>query len=347
MIDLTNLSQIKELDPKNVFGSTELLGSQVSQIWEDKESLQIPNNYKDFDNVVVCAMGGSALGGRVISSLYAEELTKPMVIVNGYRLPGFVTKNSLVILASYSGTTEETISCAHHAIDKEAKIIGTATGGTLEKILAENKLPFLKINPKFNPCGQPRIATGYGIFGVTGILQKVGLLNIKDDDISLAVENLKNNKEKIKSEAINIAKNLHNTIPVIFSDETFEGNAHILRNQFNESSKSFCSFSPIPELNHHLMEGLKYPESKKLSVLFLTSSLFSSSIKKRFDLTRDVVSKNNIKIITYEAHGFDKLTQMLDLLAFGGYVSLYLGLLYGVDPSLTPWVGYFKEQLTK
>ena len=347
MIDLTNPEEIKKLDPKNVFGSTELLGNQVSQVWQDKENLKIPDNYKDFDNVVVCAMGGSALGGRVVSSLFADELTKPVIVVNGYKLPAFVTKNSLIILTSYSGTTEETLSCAHHAIEKRTKIIGTATGGILEEILVGNKLPFLKINPKFNPCGQPRIATGYGIFGIMGILEKAKLLNIKDEDVSIAVESLNTNREKIKSEAINIAKDLYDTIPVIFSDEMFEGNAHILRNQFNESSKSFCTFSPIPELNHHLMEGLKYPDNKRLTILFLTSSLFSPSVKKRFDLTRDVVSKNNIKIITYEAHGDNKLTQMLDLLAFGGYVSLYLGLLYGVDPSLTPWVSYFKEQLTK
>ncbi|MBI2032217.1 MAG: hypothetical protein HYT09_01075 [Candidatus Levybacteria bacterium] len=95
------------------------------------------------------------------------------------------------------------------------------------------------------------------------------------------------------------------------------------------------------------MEGLKYPKDKKLKILFLESNLYSPIHSKRIKLTQDVVSKNQIEFISFQPQGSTKLSQVLNTLSFGGYLTLYLGLLYGQDPSLIPWVDYFKEQLAK
>ncbi|MCL5970296.1 MAG: hypothetical protein M1450_02205, partial [Patescibacteria group bacterium] len=97
----------------------------------------------------------------------------------------------------------------------------------------------------------------------------------------------------------------------------------------------------------HLMEGLKNPTDKKLIVLFLMSDKYSEKHAKRIKLTEDVVKQNGMDYLEYQPSGSTKFSEMLNTLSFGGYITLYLGLLYGQDPSLIPWVDYFKAQLAK
>lgn len=347
MVNLDNLEEIKVLDPKGVLDSTEMFASQCKQIWEDAKSLNIPGDYTNISNVVFCGMGGSAYGGYVIANLFKEALKIPVVSNNDYTLPGFVDSNSLVILLSYSGSTEEVLSCAKLALEKGAKIIGISTGGSLLQISRENNFPFLSFEPKFNPSGQPRLATGYMILGLIALLNKIGAIKVEDIDIEKSVTELEENKENTKSKAKELAKKIYGKIPVIFGAEFLLGNIHILRNQFNETAKSFSAFSPLPELNHHLMEGLKNPTDKKLITLFINSDFYSDKLSKRFNLTQDVVRQNNIEVEEYKVEASSKIGQVLNLLSFGGYISLYLAFLYNQDPSVIPWVDYFKEQLEK
>lgn len=347
MIDLNNLDEIKRLDPKNVYGSTELILEQCSQIWEDSNSLSFPSNYSDIGNVVFSGMGGSALGAQVVYHLFKNELSVPFYINNDYHLPGFANENTLVILSSYSGTTEETLTSAKEAISKKCKVTGITAGGELSKTLEEYGIPFVRINPINNPAGQPRLGTGYSTFGAISILSKTGVLNISDEEAKTAINAAKEDKEDTKRTAIDLSEKFQDTIPVIFAAEFLVGNAHVIRNQMNETAKTFSAYSPISELNHHLMEGLKNPKNKNLEILFLESDLYSEIIKKRIMLTKDVVSRNGVPYQNFKAIGDSKLSQVLNVLSFGGYLTLYLALLYGLDPSLIPWVDYFKENLHK
>jgi len=347
MVDLTNLAEIKALDPKDVYGSTGMLASQCKQIWTDAKSLQIPDNYKEITNIVICGMGGSLYGGHVVKELFKETLNLPIYFNNDYTLPGFVNENSLIILTSYSGTTEETLNNGKLAQDWGAKIIGITSGGSLEEFLKMGNYPVLIFNTQFNPSGQPRLGTGYIILGTIALLNQLGLVSVTDQMVHDAIEELEKFQDEIKNYAMRIAEDLQGKIPMIFAAEFLEGNAHILRNQFNETSKSFSSFFALPELNHHLLEGLKNPEDKKLIVVMLNSSLYSDKIKKRFTLTQDVINKNNIPLITLDAKGSNALSHILYALSFGSYVSVYLAFLYNLDPSLIPWVDYFKSELAR
>ncbi|OGH18408.1 MAG: hypothetical protein A3G13_02120 [Candidatus Levybacteria bacterium RIFCSPLOWO2_12_FULL_37_7] len=344
MIDLTNPQDFKKIDPKNIYGSTEMLPDQCDQIWRDGKAVCFPKDYKEVENIVIAGMGGSAYGGHVISSLYRNNLPVPHVVHSDYELPGFVNEHTLIIIESYSGSTEESLSALENAKRRNAKITGLTSGGKLREVLKTN-YPSLVFKPIHNPSGQPRLGAGYMVLGTISLLSQIGLLKIPDSEVIQAVSELREQQRSIKEGARQLASALQGYIPVIFSAEHLVGNAHILRNQFNETSKSFSAFSPLPELNHHLMEGLKNPTDKKLTILFLSSSLYSPVIQKRLELTKDVVTKNNIPFVEYQAQGTDELSQMLNVLSFGGYLSLYLALLYGLDPSLIPWVDYFKEQL--
>jgi glucose/mannose-6-phosphate isomerase len=347
MKDLTNIEEIKKLDPKNVLGSTELLLAQCEQILDDSNSFSLPESHKKAKNVVFSGMGGSALGAQLVQSLYKDKLKLPFYINNDYSFPNFANEDTLVILSSYSGTTEETLASAHDAILRNCKIVSITTGGELESLLKEKKLPVFKFDPKNNPCGQPRLGTGYSFYGTIILLQKAGVLEIEKDELLSAIEPVRKYNDMIRSEAIKFSQNLYERVPVIFAAEHLVGTAHVLRNQFNETSKNFSSYSPLPELNHHLMEGLKNPKDSRLTVFSIDSDLYSERIKKRIELTKDVVSKNNVPFISYKAGSPEKLSQVLELLSFGGFLTFYLSILYDQDPSLIPWVDYFKEQLKK
>lgn len=356
MIDLTNLEEIKKLDPKNVYGSTEMFVDQCRQIWQDAKKVAYPPEYKqglrpdglkNIQNIVFCGMGGSSYGGRIIQNLFKDELPVPIYTNDDYHLPVYVDGSSLVLLSSYSGTTEEVFSCAKEALEKGAKVTGITTGAVLGDFLKTNNLPGLVFTPQFNPSGQPRLGIGYNVLGAIAVLNQIGLVHISDEVIKEAIDELQSGKEQIKLQAMEFAKKIFGNMPLIFAAEFLKGNAYILRNQINETAKNFASFADLPDLNHYLMEGLKNPADKKLIVLFLISKLNSDILEKRIALTREVVEKNNIPVLDYEAQGDEKISQMLNVLSFGGYLVLYLAFLYGQDPSVIPWVDYFKEKLSK
>lgn len=347
MIDLNNPSTFKQLDPKDVYGSTGLLANQVKQVLEDFKSINAPSDYKNVKNIVISGMGGSAYGGHVALSLLKKDLSVPVYINNDYTLPSFVNSDSLVVLISYSGSTEETLASAKEALSKKAKISGITTGGSLGEFLKQNSNFCYIFDPKNNPSGQPRLGTGYTVIGTLSLINKLGLSKDFVSDFNTSVLELENASEQIKNTAIEMSQKLSGFMPIVFAAEFLGGNSHIIRNQFNETSKTFSFFSEIPELNHHLMEGLKYPSDKKMKVLFINSNLYSPLIKKRLELTKDVISKNNIEWLEYSPTGSNITSQMLNVLSFGGYITFYLGILCGQDPSLIPWVDYFKEMLKK
>lgn len=346
MVNLDDLEELKKLDPKNVLGSTGMFVDQCRQIWELGKQVAFPEEYQNIKNIVICGMGGSSYGGRISLPLFKDQLTVPIYTNDDYHLPAYVGESTLVILSSYSGSTEETLSCGQEALERKAKITGLTTGGELDKFLKSHNFPVLIFEPKYNPSGQPRLGTGYTVFGAISILNQLGLV-VVNDEISVILDFLEKQQEDIKNKAIEIAKLVYGSIPVIFAAEFLKGNAYIIRNQCNETAKSFSAFSELPDLNHHLMEGLKNPADKKLFVLFLSSDLYSDKLRKRVELTKDVVGKNNVLFNEYRTQGSSKLSQVLNVLSFGGYFALYLGFLYGQDPSIIPWVDYFKEQLEK
>ncbi len=347
MVDLNNPATFKDLDPKNVYGSTGMLADQVEQVWYDAKSLGFPDSYKDFDNIILCGMGGSAYSGYIIQSLFKNSLKIPLVSNNDYDLPAFATKKSLIILSSYSGSTEESLACARQALEKGLTITGITNGGKLADFFKENNIPFLQFDAKNNPSGQPRLGTGYMAIGTMALLTKLGILFLTDGDIQNTVSELRANQQNVQQKARELSQKFVGYFPLIMSCGFLNGNAHILRNQFNETSKSFAAFEDIPELNHHLMEGFKYPKELKIKVLFLESPLYNEKHKKRIVLTEDVVSQNNIESEHFIPFGTTALSQAVSTLSFGGYITFYLGILYNEDPSLIPWVDYFKEKLAK
>lgn len=340
--------QIKKLDKANLLASIELLGKQCVEAWREVKKIKIPANYHDVENIVISGMGGSALGGHLIRSLFADQLKRPIEIVRGYSMPAYVGPKTLVILSSYSGNTEETLAAATEAKNRKAKILGLATGGKLANFLRTNKYPAYIFKPTFNPSNQPRMGLGYSIFGQLGLLAKCGMIKINEQEIADAIKSLSDShfQKNIKNAAQNFTSSLKNKIPVIVASEFLVGNAHVFSNQINENAKTFATYFELPELNHHLMEGLKNPAANKnLKFILINSNLYHLRNQKRYKVLKEVLQKNKIDFIEYRPKAKTKLQQSMELLSFGSYLSFYLAMTYNLDPSPVPWVDFFKKQL--
>lgn len=348
MVSLDDPMELQKLDTKNVLGSTDLFLAQCEQIYKLINNSSVFEKFtKPIYNIVFCGMGGSALGAQVVYHLFKQELVEPLYINNDYDLPKFAGQNTLVILSSYSGTTEEVISCYEEAKKRGCMVLGFTTGGKLASQAESNNDPVIIVDPINNPSGQPRLGTGYNVVGTMMILKKLGLLDLDENALTKDIQTLKEKQETVKNIAKEIAGKIYGQIPLIITASHLVGCAYVLRNQFNETAKSFAAYSPLPELNHHLMEGLKNPPRKNMVALVIESNLYHETIQKRTVLTENVIEKNDLSVVKYKPVGPTKLIQALETLIFGGYLTFYLAMLYEQDPSLIPWVDYFKEQLAK
>lgn len=351
---LDSPKSIADIDAGNLYSSIIDLPKQCTHAWEETSNINIPNEYYDVENIVMCGMGGSGLAARIIESAYRQELKKPLYRINDYEIPGFVDNHTLVILSSYSGNTEETVANGKRAVEKGAKVLVIADKGELLDFAREFGIPFYNIEPVYNTSKQPRMAIGYSVIGQMVLASKCGLLNLDRDEITKTANIMNDVIDKYKIDvpfdrnpAKQVAKELKGNIIMFFSAQHLVGATHTVNNQFNENAKTLTADFTIPELNHHLMEGLKNPISnnKNVCVYFVKSSLYSDRIKKRFDITCEVVKHNGIKTHEYIATSETVLSQVFEIIQFGSFVNFYLAMLNKQDPTPIPWVDFFKERL--
>ncbi len=350
MIDLTNLEEIKKLDPKNVLESIDSFSKQCAQALEETERLDIPYLEGEVDNIIIPGMGGSAFAPEIVKTLFSQEIKIPYEIVRGYHLPAYANKRSLVIISSYSATTMEAISCGVEAMGKGCRVFVICSHRDQNELVLfakEKGLPGYIFQETYNPSLQPRLGGGYMICGHAGLLIKTGLINLTFEQLKKAISEAERINQP--SQAKQMAKDLFGFFPILVASEFLNGAIHGFANQLNETAKTNSSYHFIPELNHHRMEGLQFPEKfKNLGVfIFYLSNLYDERVKKRYPLTREVIEKNGYRVLEFKAQGTDKIIQTLETIIFNSYVSFYLALLYGQDPSLIPWVDYFKEKLSK
>lgn len=357
MTSLDDISRIRKLDKSNVLGSIRQLYLQCQQTFEELQKVTVPASYKNIDKIVINGMGGSRLGARVAERLFSDELRVPLIPLGSYTLPGFVNDKTLLILSSYSGNTEEIVTSYNEAVRKKAKIMILSQNGKLAEIARKNKLPgYFGFEAKHNPCGQPRMSLGYQVLGIILLLSKCGLLQISQKDIKNLTAHLNKVKAryypKISSKenlAKKLARNIHEKIPVLAGAEFLMGSLHVFRNQINENAKNLALYFEIPELNHHLLEGLRFPKTnpKSLFFIFFKTDLYYSRNQKRIEITKKVLDGYKIKHLDIRLNGKNKLEQAFEVIQFGSFVSFYLSILNNLDPTPIPWVDYFKKELSK
>lgn len=351
---LDNISQIKNLDKGRMLGSIEDLANQCREAWKDLAGVSVPRVYSQVKNIVVAGMGGSALGAHIIDALCAGEMKVSLEIANDYHLPAYVDKNTLVVLSSYSGSTEETLSCMAEVKKVGAKTLVMTAGKDLAKFKKDKKLPGYLFRPHFNPCGSPRMGLGYSLFGLLILFGKMGFIKFGESEAQKAIKVVEKYnralgvyKKMTDNRAKQLAEKMRDKIPFYFSGSHLAGNIHTAANQLNENAKVFAGWALLPEINHHLMEGLLFPSAvkKDLVLVFFESAGDELKIKKRFALTREVAKKRGVETVSYMLQEKTPLGQSFELLVLGSYASFYLAMIYNIDPTPIPMVDWFKKNM--
>ncbi|MFH0805167.1 MAG: SIS domain-containing protein [Patescibacteria group bacterium] len=353
---LDSKSPYRTLDRRGMLRSIESLALQCQQAWDEARRVRVPASYRRIRSVVINGMGGSGLGGHIIDALFGGRLRVPFTVVNSYTLPGWVGRDTLYVLSSYSGTTEEVLATVAAARRRRAKLMVICAGGKLAAVARRYRIPAYIFTPNFNPCNQPRMGLGYAVVGLVTLLRQCGLLQLANGEFRAAVQRIVSLHRKFGSAvpaaqnaAKRMAHQLHRRVPIVIAAGHLAGNAHALANQINENSKNFTAYFTVSELNHHLLEGLRFPATNRSSLMFLSieSGLYLPRIQQRFAITRRVLARTRTAVTVYRATSPTALGQVFEVLLFGSYVNYYLALLNRVDPSPIPYVDYFKQQLDR
>ncbi len=329
----------ERLDLHGLLGRIDGLPEQVEEAWAAGRALELPANYRDVDAVVVLGMGGSGIGGMLMSALASAEGGRvPVIAARGYGVPAFVGAQTLVLAASNSGNTEETISALDAAINAGAKCAVVTTGGRLLEMAREHRLPALT----FEWRGEPRSALGWSFASLLGVCSGAGplpdLLNdVRDGTAAMRAlrENIGRGSPEASNAAKQIAGRMAGRLPVIVGAEALAPVAYRWRTQINENAKSWAMAEELPEMNHNALEAFGLPQRiiPLLHAVFLRQATIHERIRTRVDATIVEMRRCGVDAEVVDVPGERGLTQMLWAIYLGDYVSYYLGLLNGVEPS--------------
>ena len=354
MFDRTILdddSIYKKLDPDGMLNRIQEFPDQIETSWNAATSIELPATYRDINKVVILGMGGSAIGGDLLKSLILPEARLPVIIHRDYNLPFFIDDKTLVIASSYSGQTEETLSAFKEALHTNSKKLVITTGGKLKELALQNDIPVFL----FNYNSQPRAALGYSFGYLAGIFHTLGIIADKKDEIRETILNVRNVISKVdvivpyeNNTAKQLAAEIMERIVIIYGAGILSEVAHRWKTQLNENSKTWAFYEVFPELNHNAIVGYEFPKdlAGKVFIVMLRTNAIHKRILKRYELVTSIIENAGINYMLIDAEGNSLLSQMMSLLVFGDYVSFYLAILYGTDPSPVNVIQYLKGQMS-
>ena len=350
---LEDVNKIVALDSANLLSGITALPEQLEDTWQAVSKIVV-NNPDSIKNIVVAGMGGSGLGADIAISSLSDQLLKPVQVVHGYQLPNYISADTLVVLASFSGTTEEILACHQQATAAGTQQAIISASGPLLETAKKLGYSYYQIEATYNRSQQQRMALGYALLGIIGVLRQAGALKLETSDLQPVIQAVKEvviacgvENEVENNPAKHLAYEIIDRQPVLIGAEFMEGALHTATNQLNENGKIFADYKVIPEMNHHLLEGLKYPVSNAHHhfFVFIESDLYLPANQHRLTLTQKIVEDLDIPNLTIHLKAPTKLAQVFELITTWSFASIYLAVLEGFDPGPLPVVDAFKSDL--
>jgi len=311
-----------------------------------------PNKRLHINNIVVSGLGGSAIGGDLLRSYLTGEITIPFVVNRHYCLPEFVDGRTLVVISSYSGNTEETIAAHADAKKRKARVLCISSNGETAQMAKKFKQPLITI-PKGYP---PRAALGYSFFPMLMAFTKMKLIKPREADLKETILMLKKKSKEYgvlsdKNPAFQLAKQLFMKLPIVYTAaERFDVVNLRWRGQIAENAKQLAFGHVLPEMNHNELVGwkvLRRMMEEDMVVLFLRDKFDHERVQLRMNITKDIVNQYASKVIEVHSEGKSLLTRLFSLIYLGDWVSYYLAILNGVDPTPVKVIDYLKNELGK
>ena len=342
----------KSIDSSNMLESIYNFSSQMKEAKSIGEHIVLKNSYEGVQNIVLCGMGGSAIGGDLSKSLVNSSLKVPMVVNRNYSMPNWVNSNTLVIASSYSGNTEESLAAYHEAISKGARVVGITTGGKLASLLDGNNNDKVLI-----PAGlQPRAAVAFSFIPLLYLLEKLKATDGKVlSELDAAIEKIRSMKDVYalddeKNPTYTLAKDIYKTIPVIYGEN--ESTATIAlrwKGQFCENSKMLAYHNDLPEMNHNEIVGWQENPDllKQISVIWISDKSYNDRNSLRLDSSKEVIANIPALQRKVELDGANFTERFIQLLHFGDWVSYWCALLHNTDPSPVVKIDTLKKILSE
>jgi len=311
---------------------------------EPKISLEILSKKR---KIIICGMGGSAIGGEILKTL-PRKVNFSVFINRGYILPQLVDKEAMVFAISYSGNTEETLATYKEAKKRGISLVSICSGGKLREWSKRDGVPCFVI-----PSGMPpRTALGYLFIPMLKVIEELEWIEKENyEELFQVLSNIKRSSAPSvpteRNRAKIISSKLLGKIPLIYGVEgKTDVIAHRLKTQFNENSKILAFWNVFPELNHNEVVGWEKEKNlNKFYFLFIRDKEEGERIKKRIEITQDILKDKGVRWEEIWTEGESLLTRIFSAIYFGDWVSFYLALLQDVDPTAIKTIDLLKQKM--
>jgi len=352
-MNLDDLARFKQLDTLNMIGEIDNLPDQLGYAYQLGLKHQLPD-WKDFKQVVIAGMGGSAIGADLLASYCASLSPLPVSVHRDYGLPLFARgAETLVICSSHSGNTEETLDAFESARKAGCRMVVVCTGGQLAKLAKENNIPLWT----FDHAGQPRAAVGFSFGLLLAMFQRLGFIPDQKDAMEDALASMKRSQQHLRADipavrnpAKRYAGQLMGRWVTIMGSGLLTTVARRWKGQISEVAKAGANFEFLPEADHNTLAGTMNPEevlNPHTMTLFLRAPSDHPRNRLRSDLTRKAFMLEGMNTDYVDARGDTPLAHMWNLILFGDYMAYYLAMGYVVDPTPVKALVDFKQVMAE
>ncbi len=302
---------------------------------------------------VLFGMGGSAIAGDLVRSVVDREGDCPFHVVRHYEPPTWLTPEDFLVFSSYSGETEETIAAYRSLRYLGARSCVLTTGGTLARLASADDIPVAALPPGH----PPRAALGYSFSTLVQVAAHLGLLtdgSKRVEAVAMGVEAVASACGRSVVTSRNPAKRLAIRLigrPVILlsNERTLGPVAMRWKGQLNENAKHLAWTAPLPEMNHNEVDSYVHPRGLvgRLAAVLLRDRSDHPRVQARFRWVAAYLRRQGVQVDSVEARGDDSMTRIMSCVATGDYVSYYLAIAHGTDPSALPGVQSLKKALSR
>ncbi len=351
-MDLNHLEDLTQMDPENMLAEIDGLPEQLETAWKLGLSQSLPQ-MSPVNLMIVAGMGGSAIGGDLLAGVVTDRSPVPVIVQRDYGLPAYAnSRETLAVISSHSGNTEESLSALEAALQNHCQIVAIATGGELKQRADAAGIPCWT----FEHAGQPRAAVGFSFGLLLALMVRLGLVSDPSEEVNEAIRGMREQKEFLTASMPvhqNPAKRMAGQM--VGRDVTIFGAGHLApaarrwKTQINELAKAQAAFESLPEADHNTLAGSCNPE-KVLEMafkVFLQSESDHPRNTLRSNLTRQSFMQQGISTDFYRAAGDSRIAQMWSAVQFGDYAAYYLALAYDTDPTAIAPISDLKQKMSR
>ena len=354
MTELDSQDSWSALDPGDMYGKILRFHDQAARAIEIGRSADLGTLSREgIRQIVVAGLGGSAIGGDLVRSYLSDRLDVPMLVVRDYDLPHFVGPDTLVLVSSYSGSTEETLSAYAQARERGCRMVAFTTGGTLAELALSHGHPVVRL-----PGGlSPRAALAFSFFPMLLTLSRLGFVNEPASELAETLTVLGQKSTQYsrstatdKNPAKQMAAAWHGRLPLIYgANVRFDAVALRIRCQIAENAKQLAFANVFPEFNHNELVGYGKLShlSGLLSVCILRDRGDHRRVGIRMAIVRKMIADLGVPVVDMHSTGDSALARMFSLVLWGDFVSYYMAILNGTDPTPIAAIDHLKRELSE